>query len=239
MPPFDDMKRHVSAKLKEQRFAPDDAAQAARARMVEKMEAQYGRPQVVLSFGAAEGGALFAQWLREELRAKRGYGARQNAVYLDTIALQNAVGTRQVMRTTAEARTSLFGGKTATGGGLAALNQAWDWYYDYAVASAHTMIFAVTKAWTSSQWCKGEFRTYVKENDARARERRPPLRGIALRFPDGYALAAPHMQMIDAEKVYVAGEARKKLSGNYRDFWVLDPAAMQRLLLAVPPYSSG
>src|SRR5687767_4768045 len=94
---------------------------------------RYGETRVIVSFGAADGGALFAQWLRVELMRLKRY-REPNSVYLDTIALSQVPGTELRMR---EIRP--------TAGGLASMNEGWADYYKYAVATAHTMIFVATK----------------------------------------------------------------------------------------------
>lgn len=235
----------VRKNLEDQRNAPGEEEEAVRDKMVEELEARYGKPKIVLSFGARDGGALFAQWLREELRRRKGYAAAQNAVYLDTIALQNNVGTKLTMRTIVETpmRTSRLWNSHSmvpTAGGLASMNQAWRWYYKYAVKNAHTMIFMVTKAWSESSYCRDELDIFKEENERRGKKGRDLLKGICLKFEDGLALAAPNMQVIEARKVYVVSDqnVRNGLTGNYRDLWILNDEAMTKLMASIPPYAS-
>lgn len=187
---------------------------------VEQEAARLGRTHVVLSFGARNGGALFAQWLRSELM--RHFCFKQtNNVYLDTFSLREFYGTKAV----------ILGDKA---GGLASMNDAWADYYKNAVRQAHTMIFVATAEWFRSAFCGRELNEYSAENARRRQDGRPTLRGIALRFPGpGTSSAAfGNMLEITAEQRYAVADPaeRGKLQGNYRDFWTVDQRVMHRLL---------
>jgi hypothetical protein len=181
---------------------------------------RYGETRVVLSFGAADGGALFAQWLRVELMKLKGY-REPNNVYLDTVALSQVPGTELRMR---EIRP--------TAGGLASMNEGWTDYYRYAVSMAHTMVFVATKAWYRSPYCGNELKWYIAENQERRQGGRRSLRGLALTFPEEGGLTVfGGMRSIRARKKYAVDDPRKrmKLSGNYRDFWMVDDASLREL----------
>jgi hypothetical protein len=174
----------------------------------------YGKPKVVLSFGARDS-ALFAQWLYWELRKKPQYH-KTNHVYLDTIAMQqesdttmtivpmiNAPGAaRGVAYKTGIAgwAEGLMGGmlpvpelprgveqvpSTCTKGGVASFNDKWNRFYNTAVSECQAMIFVVTPAWIKSANCGLEMIEFW--NQVLNRRNGKPIRGIALTFPNDQA----------------------------------------------------
>lgn len=133
----------------------------------------HGRTHVVLSFGAHNGGAYFARWLRWQIMQMRGY-RQPNNVYLDTEALKLVPETRIEVKDNSRPWLT----------GVASMNGGWHDYYRYAMTQAHTMVFAITPEWANSPWCRKEARDFLDETWDRQREGRPPLRGISLLFDD-------------------------------------------------------
>lgn len=179
---------------------------------------------VVVSFGAADGGAMFAQWLHRELVKWKGYTESDN-VYLDTFALDRVPNTTYKMR---EIRP--------TAGGLASLNEEWEKYYKQAISTAHTMIFVATAAWFSSSYCRRELDYFITENQFRARGGLHPVFGVALTFPDSEMSSDfEKMTVIQTRKSYVVADKKKRLTltGNYRDFWIVDEATLQKVVNAI------
>ncbi|MBN3881485.1 MAG: hypothetical protein HWQ44_00460 [Nostoc sp. JL34] len=64
---------------------------------IKQIVSKYGTTHIVLSFGAADGGAMFAQWLQREIMQRKGY-TQPNNVYLDTFALDHVPSTRHEMK---------------------------------------------------------------------------------------------------------------------------------------------
>jgi hypothetical protein len=214
-----------------------------------------GRTRIVFSFGAGGGGALFAQWLRRELMRALGL-TEPNAVFIDTVALSEVPGTTLKMCPVLERRP---GGKagianrfyeplgaTTTAGGLASMNGQWHDHYIAAMEQAQLMIFVLTSAWLNSWWCLKELGDFVELNTARMAananrppgERRPPLRAVALCIDGEVPFSrVGHFGMtgINARRAYVVEDEAKraKLTGNYKDFWLIDDAAYYRLLAEV------
>ncbi len=137
-----------------------------------QLASRQGTTHVVLSFGAANGGAMFAQWLQREIMQRKGY-TQPNNIYLDTFGLDHVPGTTFLMK---EIRP--------TAGGLASLNESWEEYYKHVMSTAHTMIFVATAAWFSSDYCRHELDYFIVENQVRSQEGQPRLSGVALTFPD-------------------------------------------------------
>lgn len=185
---------------------------------------RHGPTHVVLSFGARDGGATFAQWLRLEIMRAKGW-SQPNNVYLDTIGLAAVPGTSLSMRQVGPGT-----------GGLCSLNDGWNAYYRHAMRQAGHMIFVLTAAWQRSPNCAGELRDFHQENLRRRGAGEPPLRAIALGFADGGITPFPgDAILIPAQQRHAvaAAAARARLGGMYRDFWTLDPASLSRLLAAL------
>jgi hypothetical protein len=189
---------------------------------------RYGQTGVVLSFGAANGGALFAQWLRHRLMEVLGY-TKPNAIYLDTVALGDHSGTKLTMRTFRDPDTG-----RVIGGGLASMNHTWAEYYTYAMSQAHTMIFVGTAEWFRSPYCSRELNEYIRENQNRVGDA-TPLRGIALRFYDEPSPAFLGMKEIWVHRKYVVADpqVRKNLGANMANFWTLDNPSLYRVAAQV------
>ncbi|MCC5653244.1 hypothetical protein LC609_26295 [Nostoc sp. XA013] len=180
--------------------------------------------EVILSFGSADGGAMFAQWLQREIVQRKEY-TQLNNVYLDTFALDSVPGTEYVMK---EIRP--------TAGGLASLNKAWEEHYRYAISLAHTMIFVATKAWFASPYCQDEISCFIAENQARSQTGHFQLSGIVLTFSESEITSEfAGMTLISAIKRYVVADEKKrlKLTGHYRDFWVVDEETLQKVVNAI------
>ncbi len=197
---------------------------------IEQIVSRYGKTYVVLSFGSADGGAMFGQWLQQEIMKKKGY-TQPNNVYLDTFGLDNVPGTRHEMKLV---RT--------TAGGLASLNEAWEEYYIHAVSIAHTMIFVATASWYSSSYCRGELENhFFEENQNRCQKGERLLSGIVLTFPESkkyckyYDFERMGLTVIPSTKSYVVTDEKKrlKLTGHYRDFWIVDQETLQKVVQAI------
>jgi hypothetical protein len=105
-----------------------------------------GFPEIVISFGARGGGAEFALWLREQIQKKTGL-MRPTQVYIDTIGMLNEQFDE----------TALTLGGTETAGIFKARNAHWAGYFTYALQSAHTVIFVVTREWMASKNARDEY----------------------------------------------------------------------------------
>jgi hypothetical protein len=202
------------------------AAKPTKSRTRQNLIGQLGRTHVALSFGARGGGALFAQWLRLKIMKKRGYKGVNN-VYLDTIGLQTATGTKI---------TPIPQGRP-TAVGFASLNDGWAGYYQYAVEQAHTMIFVATNEWFRSSNCMGELKRFLEVNQATPGDDK--IKGIALRFREDSAatVSFPGMEEIWTERKYGVPdpEDRMALKGNLRDFWMVDGLTLSALFAAIAP----
>jgi hypothetical protein len=165
---------------------------------IQQIVSKYGTTHIVLSFGAADGGAMFAQWLQREIMQRKGY-TQPNNVYLDTLALDRVPGTRFVMK---EIRP--------TAGGLASLNEDWNEYYRYAMSTAHTMIFVATAAWFSSFYCRRELHYFIAENQTREQQGQRRLSGVALTFSEsGTSSDFAGMVAIPTTKRYVVADKKR------------------------------
>jgi hypothetical protein len=167
---------------------------------------------------------MFAQWLQHEIMHRKGY-TQPNSVYLDTFALDHVPGTEYVMKKI-----------RPTAGGLASLNEAWEEYYRYAISVAHTMIFIATKAWFVSPYCQNEMSCFIAENQARSQIGHSELSGIVLTFSESEITSEfAGMTLISAIKRYVVADEKKrlKLTGHYRDFWVVDEETLQKVVNAI------
>lgn len=185
---------------------------------------KYGRTHVVLSFGAAGGGALFAQWLRLELMKRLGL-SQPNNVYLDTVALSSMPGTKLEMRAF-----------RPTAGGLASMNEGWADYYLAAMAQASAMVFVATPQWFRSPFCGRELNYFIQENQRRKMFGNAPLKGIALTFNEpGAGQGFAGMTAIPAERAYVVADdgTRSKLGGNYREFWIVGDNVVESVVNAI------
>lgn len=191
---------------------------------IQQIISKYGTSEVILSFGSADGGAMFAQWLQREIVKRKGY-TQPNSVYLDTLALDYVPDTQYVMR---EIRP--------TAGGLASLNEAWNEYYMAAISTAHAMIFVATKAWFDSSYCQREMSYFIAENQTRSQKGQRKLSGIVLTFSESEITSEfAGMTLIPAIKRYVVADEKKrlKLTGNYRDFWIVDEATVQKVVSTI------
>lgn len=200
------------------------------AEKIQQIVSRYGKTYVVLSFGSADGGAMFGQWLREEIMKQKNY-TQPNNVYLDTFGLDNVPGTKHEMKLI-----------RPTAGGLASLNEAWDEYYRYAVSTAHIMIFVATAAWYNSSYCRRELEDhFFNENQNRFQKGERPLSGVVLTFPDSrryckyYDFERMGMTVIPTTKSYVVADEKKrlKLTGHYRDFWIVNQETLQKVVQAI------
>ena len=89
----------------------------------EAIARQHGTSHIVLSFGAAGGGALFARWLRFQLMERLGL-KQPNNVYLDTIGLSLVDETKFMVRD----------GRRPWMTGVASMNGGWRAYYRVAIS---------------------------------------------------------------------------------------------------------
>ena len=188
---------------------------------------KYGPTRVVTSFGAADGGAMFVQWLRDAIMTHKGWKDR-NAVYVDTFALADLPGTKQAIETVRG-----LDGTSRTAGRLTSGNEGWAEYYRYAMAMAETMVFVFTAAWFKSPWCGRELNYFIKENERRQHDGLDALKGIGLAFTDeGAPSSAPGLTTITAKKQYLVTKAksRMKLQSAYRDAFIVDQQTLSRVL---------
>lgn len=171
---------------------------------------QFGEAKVVLSFGAAGGGAYFGKWLRHQIMQRFGY-TEINNVYLDTVSLAEVPDTTFKKFATAT-RPWITG--------VASMNAGWRAYYRNAIAQCHTMIFVVTPAWSSSAWCAGEFQHYEQVNRWRRQTGEKPIHGVAL-MAGGSIDATPGLDRLQiSENIIPAG---------HEDWWQLDGLGLLRV----------
>jgi hypothetical protein len=177
-----------------------------------RIAAQFGTTEIVLSFGAAGGGALFAKWLRWQLMQR--FGLHQpNAVYLDTVGLSLVPETNFTVRE--KSRPWLTG--------VASLNGGWRAYYRVAISQCHTMLFVGTQAFAASPWTQGELEYFNYERARRLREGGTPLRGVALILPGATGDTFAGMELIDCQQNMV--------NDRFGD-WTLDGPTLLRVLAA-------
>ena len=190
----------------------------------ERLWAQYGRPRIILSFGARGGGAEFALWLHAQILRRKGL--RDTEVYLDTVAmLKEGIG---------ETHLKLAG--TGTAGIYKAYNPAWRGYFEYALYHASVMVFIVTQEWYESPNCREEHAWFIKLNDMTPNS----LHGISLVMEDDALSsdkpapvnALPNTIPLHAKRQWVVSDAtqRRKLTGNQKNLWVIDEVDLNRLL---------
>ncbi|EKE69143.1 hypothetical protein [Gallaecimonas xiamenensis] len=184
----------------------------ARLQQAQVLQQQHGVTHVTLSFGARNGGAYFARWLRYQIMQRRGWH-QVNSVYLDTECLKMVPNT--VSTVVDAARPWLVG--------VASMNGGWKEYYRHAVATSQTMIFVATPEWSNSPFCNMERRYFIYENARRRRQNLPPLRGIVLAM-DGHHINIPGAITIDASKVDVETHYQERHQVTHR----ANPAAAAR-----------
>ena len=190
----------------------------------------YGRCRVVTSFGAADGGSIFVIWLRDKIMSAKGWH-EPNAVYVDFFALEHVPGTKA----DTEYLRALDGTQRKSGRPTSR-NEGWAEYYRYAMGMADCMIFLFTAAWFKSAWCGRELNYFIKENEQRAHDGVPPLKGIGLSFTEeGAPPSAPGLTMIPAKKEYLVANksCRAKLESAYADAFIVDDATLQRVMAAI------
>lgn len=180
-------------------------------RMARQLSLAHGPTRVVLSFGAFNGGAYFARWLRWQIMQRRGW-SRINSVYLDTEALKLVPDTKIEVKDNSRPWLT----------GIASMNGGWHGYYRYAMSEAHTMLFALTREWMASQWCRQEADDFRDENEQRRRAGKAPLRGVSIVF-DGEVPPIPGTQVLHAQKQDVDGAIPQK-----EQIVRADPTAGQR-----------
>ena len=164
------------------------------------------RTKIILSFGAQDGGATFAQWLRLKLCERLQLDTGQPEVYLDTIDLRSKGGTTLALTLPGTKEKKHTGGHS---GGVAALNPDWNKHYTTAMSEADVMVFVLTREWQKSPNCEQEYaqfcnerqrrETAIREHKRRPEEGPPPRRliGLSLVFPgekgapSGLACTAP------------------------------------------------
>ena len=178
-----------------------------------QVAAQFGEARVVLSFGAREGGANFARWLRWQIIQQRGYG-KPNNVYLDTVALAEVP----------ETKIAVVDPRRPWLTGVASYNGGWRAYYRNAILQAHTMIFVGTEPWSNSVYCRGEYDYFVYEARRRRTEGRPPLNGLVVRFSDCKE-PFPGLPSIAAEREYA--------DVGFDDSWQVNGTVLLRLMSAI------
>ena len=171
---------------------------------------QFGEAKVVLSFGAANGGAYFGKWLRHQIMQRFGY-SEVNNVYLDTVSLAEVPETTFKRFATAT-RPWITG--------VASMNGGWRAYYRNAIAQCHTMIFVVTPAWSNSPWCAGELAHFEQVNRWRAQTRAKPIQGIAL-LAGGTIAVTPNVERMDITTGII--------EEGHEDWWQLDGVTLLRL----------
>lgn len=157
----------------------------------EQLARIHGDTRVVLSFGARNGGAYFASWLRWMIMTRKNW-KQANHVYLDTECLKFAGDTKIEVKDAARPWLT----------GVASMNSGWKEYYRFAVRQARCMIFVATPEWTDSPYCAMEKRYFIYENYHRRRNHKRPLRGIELSM-SGHRINLPMAKVINAEKVDV------------------------------------
>jgi hypothetical protein len=171
---------------------------------------QYGEARVVLSFGAADGGAYFGKWLRHQIMQRFGY-TEINNVYLDTVSLAEVPDTS--FKKMADAKKPWITG-------VASMNGGWRAYYRNAIEQCHTMIFVVTPAWSRSVWCGGEFKHFLQVNRWRLESGQKPIHGIAL-MAGGTIDSANNLDRLQIED--------NAFPIGYENWWQIDGTALLRL----------
>lgn len=175
---------------------------------------------VVISFGAAEGGAVCAGWLRDELHGQLAIDKDQ--IYFDTLTLLDKPETQPVR-------------KGETSGAIAPLNPLWQLHYQEAMGKADWMIFLITKEWLASPYCQREFEWFLAHLKAPAK-----LKGMAI-FLDDLHLKKHICNQFKDVKVRIPGKRnylltatqRAKLTSGYEKQWVLDDASRDTVILAL------
>lgn len=181
----------------------------------EAIARQHGTSQIVLSFGAAGGGALFAKWLRFQLMQRLGLHEPNN-VYLDTVGLSHVAETKFMVRD----------GRRPWLTGVASMNGGWRAYYRVAISQCHTMLFVGTAEFAASPWTKGELEYFEYEKRRRSQGGARPLRGVALLFAGAKPTDFPGMEYIQCE--------RNVVHDDYGD-WTVDGATLLRIFKACKP----
>lgn len=172
---------------------------------------------VVISFGAADGGAVCAGWLRDQLHAR--LAIPKDLIYFDTLTLLDKPETNPVR-------------KGETSGAIAPLNPFWQLYYKEAMGKAEWMIFIITKEWLASRYCQYEFEWFLAHL-----KNQNKLKGMAIFLDD------LHLQKhisnkfgeiktkIPGKRNYLlSGEQRAKISSGYEKQWILDEASLTAII---------
>jgi hypothetical protein len=221
---------HQVRAIREHGFLARHGEVAAASSRLHKTIEKYGRTRLVTSFGAADGGAQFITWLRDEVMVRKHWSER-NAVYIDVTALADLPGTEAKIEDVRGLR-----GAKRTSGRPTSQNANWSDYYQYALAMADSMLFVFTAAWFQSPWCGRELNYFVRENDERRKHGAPPLKGIALAFAkEGAPPTIPGMTTIQATKQYLVEDeaARLSLESGYHDAFIIDQRTLQRVVDAL------
>lgn len=158
------------------------------------LQQQHGVTHVTLSFGARNGGAYFARWLRYQIMQRKNW-QQVNSVYLDTECLKMVPGTQTTV--VDAARPWLVG--------VASMNGGWKEYYRHAVATSQCMIFVATPEWSNSPFCNMERRYFIYENARRRRLHLPALHGIELVI-NNHHINVPGAVIIKADAIEATKE---------------------------------
>ncbi len=192
-----------------------------------------------MSFGMADGGMMFVQWLRNRLMKDYGLFST-NSVYVDFVTARagNAVyGVKPEDAPPHYATVNLDGGKgrehmrSATNARpIGAMHPDWREMFDTAMGEAEVVIFVYNKAFKASQWCMQElegFRTLLA--------RKPRLRGIVLDV-DGLGFrAAANGLPIGRMSIIKGGREAGNGSGMLwdRGLWAISDSAYRELTQAI------
>ena len=194
--------------------------------------------RILMSFGMADGGMMFVQWLRNRLMKDYGLFST-NSVYVDFVTARagNCVyGVKPEAAPPHYAAVNLDGGEgrehmlSATKARpIGAMHPDWKEMFDGAMGEAEVVIFVVNKAFQASKWCMQEldgFRLLLA--------RKPKLRGVVLDVDDSGFRAAAHGLPIGRMSIIRGGrEAREGGMLWDRGLWAISEGAYMALTRAI------
>jgi hypothetical protein len=195
--------------------------------------------RILMSFGMAEGGMMFVQWLRNRLMKDFGLYSL-NSVYVDFVTARagDAVyGVKladapphyaAVNLDTRDHMESVNGARP-----IGAMHPDWEAMFNTAMSEAEVVIFVVNDAFEKSPWCPQEL-----DNFKVLLAKRPKLRGIVLDVDGkGFDAAA---RGLPPDRIAVISGGREARQGGMlweQGLWAISEPTYRQLLKAIGRHS--
>ena len=196
--------------------------------------------RILMSFAMIDGGAMFAQWLRNRLMKHYGLYST-DSVYVDFVSARSgacvygvqddALVPRHHGNIVLDERKEMLSASKARL--IGAKHGDWESLFEAAMSQAGVVLFVLTKGFMNSKWCRQELDGFKVLMD-----KRPRLRGVVLDL-DGIGFDAG-ARGLPLDRVRLVSSQRQSMQGGMlwdRGLWGISEGAYRELLAAIGPHA--